>query len=292
VAESADPAAPSAAHFALDLPTLDLADAIHRLPLDAIEPNPHQPRQTIEPAALQHLADSIRQDGVIQPIVVRPGPAAGRYTLVAGERRWRAARLAGLERIPALVRTLSDRDLAQWALVENLQREDLNPIERAQAFQHLIDRFNMSHEQVAEQVGVDRSTISNSLRLLNLCDNVQGWVIEGRLTAGHARALAGVVDLQRQMLLAQRVIREDWSVRKLEALLRQEAQAAAAPGANPPTSARANHLADLEQQIARQLGTKVRLRPGKKKGTGTLVIDFYSIEQFDSLMTRLNVSTE
>lgn len=266
-------------------------DVLRYLPLDTIEPNPHQPRQHIDPAALQQLANSIRQDGVIQPIVVRPGLAGGRYTLVAGERRWRAARLAGLDRVPALIRTLSDRDLAQWALIENLQREDLNPIERAHAFQHLIDRFAMSHEQVAEHVGVERSTISNSLRLLNLCDNVQGWVIEGRLSAGHARALAGVADLQRQMLLAQRVIREDWSVRKLEAVLRQEAEAAASPAGAKP-NARANHLADLEQQIARQLGTKVRLRPGRKKGTGTLAIEFYSIEQFDALMGRLNVQTE
>lgn len=266
----------------------------------AIRPNPHQPRREFDQEALARLSASIKDAGLMQPVIVRPatdeqGKKAGHtHELVAGERRWRAVQLAGLETIPAIVHDLDEHQTAQWALVENLQREDLNPMERAQAFAHLVEKFNLSHEQIAQRVGVERPTISNALRLLELDSQVQDWVRQSRLTAGHARALAGVSDHAQQRLLAQKTIAQEWSVRHLEQEIRKLTQegAAAQQGAPLKAQARAAHLADLEQQLGRQLETKVRIRPGRKKGSGTLSIDFYSVDQFDTLLKRLNIDTE
>lgn len=265
-----------------------------------IRPNPHQPRREFDAGALKRLADSIKADGLMQPVIVRPiskgthRDAAHTHELVAGERRWRAAQLAGLTTLPAIVRELDEHQTAQWALVENLQREDLNPMERAMAFHHLMDKFNLSHEEIARQVGVERPTISNSLRLLDLDSQVQDWVRQGRLSAGQARALAGLSDSAQQRALAQKVITQELSVRKVEEAVRAMAQGDEPAKAGGPlkTQARAAHLADLEEQLGRQLATKVRIRPGRKKGSGTMSIDFYSVDQFDALLKRLDVDTE
>ena len=184
---------------------------------------------------------------------------------------------------------MSCQQLAELALVENLQRQDLNPIERAMGFQHLVDRFALSHDKIAQRVGVDRSTISNALRLLHLCDSVRRLVQDGILSGGHAKALAALADAGRQEQLAKQAVQHAWSVRQLETAVRR---AAAEPddqetGGRP----RAPHLTDLEQQIGQQLGTKVRVRSGRKKGTGALTIRFYSLDQFDELMARLGVET-
>jgi len=266
-------------------------DALVYLPVGAIEPNPHQPRRRFDPEALRQLSASIRAEGVMQPVIVRP--VGDGYQLVAGERRWRAACEAELSSIPAIIRQLSDQQVAEWAIIENLQREDLNPIERAHAFHDLIQTHRLSHEQVAERIGVDRSTISNTLRLLTLHEDIQAWVVDGLLSMGHARALAGVLDTEVQRALARQTIEREWSVRKVEKAARElsdsRSEGAVKRGKRNGVS---SHLTDIEQQIARALGTKVRIQRGRRKGTGTLCIDFYSVEQFDTLLSRLAIVLE
>jgi ParB family transcriptional regulator, chromosome partitioning protein len=255
----------------------------------------------------------------MQPILVRPLPpalAAGnhwgadggnapspRHELIAGERRWRACQIAGIPLIPALVRDVSDLQAAELALIENLQRQDLSAIERAHAFARLANEFALSHEQIAQRVGSDRSTISNTLRLLLLPESVQHLVLEGKLSAGQARALASISDPQRQHDLAITAINQAWSVRQLEAAAKKLAtQSDARPASDTVTSQRSEELttpsrrtaqlADLEAQLTAQLNTPVHVRPGKRKGSGTLAIEFYSVDQFDALLARLQVTTE
>ena len=251
----------------------------------------------------------------MHPIIVRPTPSAAKeqatgrgdgsgpggngYELVAGERRWRAARIAGLKQLPAIVRELDDQQIAEWSLIENLQREDLNPIERAEAFNHLSDRFQLSHEQIAARIGLDRSTVSNLLRLLDLSEKVKRLVRDNLLSMGQARAVAGLSDADQQGWLSERAIREGLSVRDVEAAARRLMQGApaSAPSSkhrSPESSGagRPRHLKDIEQQIGQQLGTKVTIRPGRKKGAGRLTIHFYSLNQFDDLLSRLGVETD
>ncbi len=228
----------------------------------------------------------------MQPIIVRPtGSGQDGYEIVTGERRWRAAQIADLARIPAIVRDLNDRQLAEWALIENLQREDLNPIERAEAFSKLIDQFGLSHEEAGSRVGMDRSSISNHLRLLGLSEPVKQLIREGLLSMGQARALAGLSDVDQQRMLAERAVRQGMSVREVESAVRRFTK-----GGTISTKARQRssspYLADLEKQIAEQLGTKVHIRAGRKKGAGTLSIEFYSLDQFDALVGRLGVHTD
>ncbi len=261
------------------------------IPLEQLEPNPHQPRQDFDAEAIASLAQSIGNQGLMQPLVVRPRKdVGGGYQIVAGERRWRAAREAGLDQVPAIVRELTDRQLAEWALVENLQREDLDPIERAEAFRGLVDRFGLTHDQIAQQVGVQRPTISNHLRLLDLQEEIQHAVRKGQLSGGHARALLGLSDPEARLALARRAIAGGWSVRMLESAVQRgvAGQSSAGSGQSPPQ--RPAHLADLEEQIAAQLQTKVRLKSGRKKGAGAITIEFYSLDEFDALLQRLGVN--
>ena len=250
------------------------------------QPNRHQPRQDFADDSLQSLADSIRRDGLMQPIVLREIDDG--YEIVAGERRWRAAKIAGLDSVPAYVADVDERQSAEWALVENLQREDLNPIERAQAFQRLQAEFGLSHEETASRVGLDRSTVSNLLRLLNLAQEVQAFVAKGQLSMGHARSLAGLESKESQLQLAQKCLKEGWSVRQMEAAVRLAGEGSSAPRATK-TKSRAAYLDDLERQIGQQLSTKVKLKAGRKKGSGTISIDFYSLDQFDELLGKLGV---
>lgn len=277
------------------------------LPVRAIQRNPYQPRQSFDEQSLRRLAQSIRTEGVLQPILVRPLPAPtaqiGRgaatsstpatYELVAGERRLRAAQIAGLTEIPALVRQLDERQTAELALIENLQREDLNPIERAQAFEKLTNQFGLSHEQIAHCVGIDRATVTNLLRLLSLSQVIQDLVRKGVLSAGQARALAGVMDVQQQQVLAERAVARGWSVRQLEQEVRRLTSPAGGAGDGAPwidkRKLKAASVRDLEEQIGKHLHTKVRIKPKRKKGSGTLEIEFYSIDQFESLLTQLGV---
>lgn len=261
--------------------------------VDAIQTNPFQPRQVFDEASLGELAASIKQDGLMQPVVVRPDGSEGGYQLVAGERRWRAARLAELERIPALVRELSDRQIAEWAVIENLQREDLNPVERAEAFARLVERFDMRHEDVAGRVGINRATVTNALRLLELHADVLGLVRGGQLSAGHARALLGLSDPEAQVALANKAVAGGWSVRAVEEAVRQMNRPADSNDGQTTKKARSSaHLDDLQRQVADQLGTRVRIKPGRKKGSGTLSIEFYDLDQFDGLLGRLGINLE
>jgi len=266
------------------------------LPLTSLEPNRHQPRQRFDEASLKRLSESIKGEGVMQPIIARK-MGVGAYEIVAGERRWRAAELAGLSVIPAIVRDLTDRQLAEWALIENLQREDLNPIERAESFSRLIEQFGLSHEEVGARIGLDRSSVSNHLRLLSLAQQVQQLVLEGLVSMGQARALAGLSDLAQQGVLAQRAVREGLSVREVESAVRRlNAGPGAGPGAGTVGStnkpARSAYLSGLEAQIAEQLGMKVAIKASRKKGAGALSIEFHSLDEFDALVARLGVNVD
>lgn len=255
-----------------------------------ISPNRHQPRQAFSEQALAGLASSIQRDGLMQPVVLRPDGQGG-YELIAGERRWRAAQLAGLSAIPAILHKVDDEQSAQWALVENLQREDLNPMEKAEAFKRLSDSFGLPHAEIAERVGLERSTVSNLMRLLNLSDFCRGLVREELLSMGQARAIAGLPDPAHQKAIAQRAVREGLSVRQVEQEVRKFLQTGVQAKPTPAKDSGKANLADLERQIGQQLGTRVRVKAGRKKGSGTLAIDFFSLEEFDALLERMKVET-
>jgi ParB family chromosome partitioning protein len=255
--------------------------------LDRIRENPRQPRQRMADDALETLAASIREHGVIQPILVTE--TIDGYQLVAGERRVRAARMAGLERIPAVVRQLADREQLELALVENLQREDLDPIEAAGAYRQLIDDFAFSQEDLATRVGRARSTVANTLRLLDLHPAVQAAVADGRLTEGHARALGGL-SVEAQSRLLEPIVDRDLSVRQTEELVRRirepRASRGGADGADGAAgSTRDADLERVEEDLRRALGTKVRL--ARSRRGGRIVIEFYSDEELSRLYDRL-----
>jgi ParB family chromosome partitioning protein len=276
-------------HSVADRPSSSGDHAIVMLNVDSIQPNQRQPRQSMDEASLESLAQSIRQAGLMQPIVVRPaGDSAGTYELVAGERRWRAARRIGLKTIPAIVRDVDDRSAAELALIENIQREDLNPIDRADAFERLINDFQLTHQELAARVGLDRSTITNFTRLTALDEFTREMVRAGKLSLGHAKVLLAITNDKSRADLATRVVRQGWSVRELERhvqTLRDGGGADSAttkPAPQPPA-----HLADMQKRLGEHLGTKVRIRPGSKKHTGVITIEYYSLDQFDGLMERL-----
>jgi ParB family chromosome partitioning protein len=249
----------------------------------AIRPNPHQPRRLFNEASLAELAASIRTTGVIQPLVVRRSGTG--YELIAGERRLRAAKLAGLSEIPAIIRDVDSFTQAQMALIENIQREDLNPIDRAQGYRTLVEQLGLTQNELATRLGEERSTIANFLRLLDLAEPVRDLLRNGKLSVGHAKLLAGVSDRAEQERLAGLVVAQDLSVRNLERLLQT---GEAPPPKNAPAPASA-HLSNLEKNLTRQLGMRVQLRTGAKKGRGKLVIHYSSLDQFDDLLGRLGV---
>ena len=255
--------------------------AIVDVPLAHVRPNPYQPRKHIDDAGLEELAASIREHGVLQPVLVTE--TLDGYQLIAGERRVRASRLAGLERIPALVRQLADRDQLEVALVENVQRSDLDPIEEALAYRQLIDEFGLTQERVAERVGKARATIANTLRLLELHADVQAAIGDGRATEGHGRALAGLpVEGQAQVL--RTVLAQGMSVRQTEELvrrLREPRPAKAAPAARRLDP----DLERVEEHLREQLGTKVSL--SRSRTGGRIVIEYYSDEELARLYERL-----
>jgi ParB family chromosome partitioning protein len=257
------------------------------VPLDRIAANPHQPRRQFEDAAIAELAASLKANGVIQPVIVRQ--VAGGYQLIAGERRLRAARLAGLATIPAVLKEVDSFTQAQMALVENIQREDLNPLDRAVGYRTLIDQLGLTQSELAQRLGEDRSQIANHLRLLDLAEPVQELVRRGQLSLGHAKVLAGVADPLEQQRLAELVKGQDLSVRNLERLV-------ASPTATPAparTAAAATpaHLKSLETAISRQLSLRCQVRATSKK-KGRLVIHYASLDQFDELMKRLGVDLD
>ena len=250
------------------------------IPIERIRPNPRQPRQRMDQDELESLAASIREHGVLQPILVTETLEG--YQLVAGERRFRASQLAGLERIPAVIRQLADRDQLELALVENLQRADLGPMEEAHAYQSLATEFAMTHEQIAQRVGRAKSTITNTIRLLDLDASVQEALLDGRLSAGHARAIGGL-PTERQARVATSVTDQGFSVRQTEELVRRlrEPRVAAAPSRRVLDP----DLERVEDELRRRLGTKVTLARSRKGGR--IIIEFYSDEELGQLYDRL-----
>ena len=253
------------------------------IPLAAVSPNPHQPRRQFDEAGLSELAASLKSNGVIQPIIVRR--VGDRFELVAGERRLRAAKLANMPTIPAIVRELDSFTQAQMALVENIHREDLNPMERAAAYRALIEQLGLTQAELAKRLGEDRSTVTNFLRLLDLAEPVRTMILDGRLSLGHAKVLAGVSDILEQERLGKLVVSQGLSVRNLERLV----QSPAAPTPAKPTKQVSAHLHELEKSFARQLGMRVQIRSGTNKAKGRVVIHYASLDQFDQLLDRLGV---
>jgi ParB family chromosome partitioning protein len=257
------------------------AEGLVEIDIDRIQRGQYQPRTVFDQQALQELADSIRAQGVVQPIVVRPEGA--HFELVAGERRWRAAQLAGLQRLPAVIRDLDARSAAAIGLIENIQREDLNPLEEAKAFSRLIEEFDLTHQQVADSVGRSRAAVSNLLRLLDLAEPVKEQVNQGLLNMGHARALLSLIRHD-QVEIARVVVNRGLSVRETEALVKKTL--AAQPG-NKKTAAPVDpDVRRLENELSEKLGAAVKIKPGKK-GSGQLVIHFHSSAELEGILEHL-----
>lgn len=258
----------------------DVSRETSTLRISLIEPNSKQPRKAFEEEALKELADSIKKFGVLQPLLVAK---SGRtYKLIAGERRWRAAKLAGLKEVPVVIKDLNDREAAEVALIENLQREDLNPVEEAMAYDSLIREFGLKQEDVAEKVSKSRSYVTNSLRLLKLEKDLLSLMAEGTLTAGHARALLSVADKASRKKLAERIVKEGLSVREAEKLSKAP-EKKAAPAKKKKTDI---YAADAAKTLSESLGTKVSIVPGKG-GRGKIEIEYYSADGLNDLIERL-----
>lgn len=254
------------------------------LPISQVEPGLKQPRKRFDEESLQDLADSIRTHGVIQPLTVRR-LASGYYQIIAGERRWRAAKLAGLTEIPAVIIEADDRKVMELGLIENLQREDLNPVEEANGYKVLMDQYGLTQEEVAQRVGKSRPAVANALRLLALPDPVHQLLEEGKLSAGHARAILAAPTGELQKKLAQKVIAEDLSVRQTEALAKRLAAGEKEPSSPPPGPDLTIYLRAAEKSLAARFGRKVNIISGKKKGK--IELEYYNPEDLNTLLDLL-----
>jgi ParB family chromosome partitioning protein len=259
---------------------------IRELPLSKIQRNPHQPRQSWDESKLFELAESINANGLIQPVIVRP--MGDSYQLIAGERRLRAMRMAGKTTISAIVRPANEEQLLEWALIENIHRDDLNPIERARAYQNYLQRFSLTQKEAAQRLGEDRSTIANYARLMELSDNIKDLVAQGKITMGHARALLGIADIKKRQELAETIVTLHWSVRETEKriqVLQQQAQSKTVK-----TPAKTPHILELEQEMTRQLGTRVTINTSGRKGhRGKIIIEFYNLDDFDRIKEQMKM---
>jgi ParB family chromosome partitioning protein len=283
-----------AARRPLDGPREATRDGTRTIPVEEIHPSPGQPRTTFDDARLAELAASIKTQGIIQPLIVRArGPEiGGGYELIAGERRWRAAQRAGLHEVPAVVRDVAPTQAFEMALVENLQREDLNPLEEAAGYQRLIEEFGYTQEQLSERVGKDRSTVANALRLLRLPESVRALVAEGRLSMGHARALLGLEAASVMEKLARKVVASELSVRRVEELVRRarsngsNGNVGRTPEAPGPARRASANARDLAMRLTRALGTRVEVvEVGQERGQ--IAIHYHSLDQLDALLERL-----
>lgn len=266
-----------------DVPSAE--DRLQTLPVASIRPGRYQPRQEIDEAALEDLAASIRAQGVIQPVVVRE-VGVSEYELIAGERRWRASQRAGLADIPAVVKAVPDEAVLAMGLIENIQRQALNPIEEARGFRRLIEEFGLTHEAVAAAVGRSRSAVSNMLRLLFLPEPVQDLLHDGQLEMGHARALLSLPVID-QLAFARRIVEEGWSVREVERRIKGVSEGAAPTVVRPaPVHTADPDVARLAETLSEALGARVAIRAGKT-GRGRLTIDYSSLEELDGLLEKL-----
>jgi ParB family chromosome partitioning protein len=267
----------------------DLRQNLLELNLDDIDPNPYQPRQSWDEEQLRELADSIRENGVIQPIIVRR--KGSRFEIVAGERRLRAAEMAGMNRIAAMVRVTDDSEMLALALVENIHRADLNPIERAKAYQNFMETFSLTQEQAAQKLGQDRSVVANYIRLLNLPAEVKQMLVDGSLDMGHARAILALPTDDLRKRLANRALAGRLSVREVERLVRL-ALSEKDEKKQKQILEKPAHIRDLEEKIRSRLGTKVNIQARKNGQRGRIIIEFYSLDEFDSIAGKLGVSSD
>lgn len=254
---------------------------LRQVDIDAIEPNPNQPRQRFDPEAMASLAASVREYGIVQPLLVS-AQEEGRFRLIVGERRWQAARRAGLRQVPVVVKDATDRQTLELALIENVQRADLNPLEEAAAYDRLVRDFGLTQQQVADQVGRSRVAVANTVRLLALPETLKKAVVEERVTEGHARALLALPDVQLQITVLERIEREGLTVRQTEDLVRR---LLAGKSARMPARGRDPDVVAVEENLQRALGARVSLRHGKRGGR--IVIDYASDDEFQSLYWRL-----
>ncbi len=269
---------------AVEEKTAEGGGGVKKIKIRDIEPNPDQPRKTFDKEALEVLAQSIKEHGLIQPILVKR-QENGMYVIIAGERRWRASKLAGLTEIPCVEGDYSEQEVMELALIENLQREDLNPIEEAEGYLRLIDSFGLKQEEVASRVGKSRSAVANSLRLNNLCDDVKKAVIDGAISQGHARALLAVTDRAKQTELAEKIEKEGLNVRQTEKLVSalladKPKKAAAEKDENIET-----YFRELEQRLSGTVGTRVQIKNGKNKGK--IEIEYYSNDDLENILKKL-----
>jgi ParB family chromosome partitioning protein len=276
-------------------PAAEPSERVERVALSEIVPSPLQPRKAFHSEQLQELVESIREHGIIQPLIVRK--VEGKWELIAGERRWRAASQLGLKEAPVIVRKASDRDVLELALIENLQREDLNPIEEAHAYRRLAEEFSLRQEDIAQRVGKSRSVVANSLRLLDLHSQVQAHLAQGRLSVGHAKVLLALQNQDEQLVAAELTIRQSATVRMTERLVaaqlaRQGLGRSGKPGARPSQGNSPivqNAVSDLEDRLRSRLATHVTIHHGEKKGR--IEIQYYSNDDLDRILLLLGVST-
>ncbi len=258
---------------------------VQQLPIDHLKPNPNQPRRDFDPAALAELTQSIERDGIIQPIIVRKN-ADTEYQIIAGERRWRAAKAAGLKDVPVIVRTADDQQVLELALVENIQREDLNPIELAVAFHRMAQELGMSHDQIGHKTGKERTTITNSVRLLQLPKEIQDMIAGKQLSAGHARALLKFDDEEIQMEIAGRCVAEGWSVRQIEQFTRPTPATDRKEKTKPNDTPLDPNVKFAVQELERVLGTRVRILE-RARGAGRIEIDYYNADDLNRIYDQI-----
>jgi len=252
-----------------------------------VEPNPKQPRRNFDQEKLEALADSLKTHGVIQPILVKKNDN-GMHTIIAGERRWRAAKLAGLEEVPCIIKDFGEKELMEIALIENLQREDLNPIEEAEGYKHLMEKFNMTQEDVSQRVGKSRSAVANSLRLNKLCDEIKALVIDGQLSQGHARAILPIESKDEQIKIANKIIKEELNVRQTEKLvtsLDKATEKLTPPATKKTDESTLKYYSSLEETLSKKFNTKVKIQPGKTKSK--IEIEYYNDEDLERLLYEL-----
>jgi len=272
-------------------PLPDTRESVERLPLTRIRPCALQPRKDFSADALRELADSIREQGIVQPLIVRP--RGDGYELIAGERRWRAAQILGLTDVPVIVREADDRAVLELALIENLQRENLNAIEEALGYAQLVEQFQLKQEEVAAKVGKSRAVVANALRLLKLAPEIQVYVRDGRLSVGHGKVILGLTRAEEQKLAADRVIKQSLNVRQTEALVAHlQNRPATAPGAKPTLLplTKDSHVADLERRLHERFGTKVDL--SYRQGKGVLHVHFYNDDDLSRVLEIMNVKLD
>jgi ParB family chromosome partitioning protein len=256
------------------------------LSIEHIRANPFQPRQEFDPLELEELAASIREKGIVQPVIVRPRPD-GQYELVAGERRLRAAKLAGLAQIPVTVREVNDSECLEIALIENIQRSNLNSLEEAMAYQQLMSQFNLTQEEMAKKVGKERSSVANTLRLLKLPNSIREMIKKKRLSEGHARALLGISDEQMMERLAEKIVRDNLSVRETERIASGiKPEKAISSPKTKKSELKDPHTRQLEEELRRKLGTQVKVLPRSAK-KGKIEIEYYSLEDLDRILSLL-----